>query len=107
MGGYIVPNMEEVTVYHVTHEDNVESIMESGLEPSPSINHSINYVFVTRTEQDAEEVKDAYYAGPEAVVIKADTYEEYLFEDPDPHGDLNSFAHEGPIYPPALEVLDD
>ena len=92
-------------VYHVTHEDNVESIEENGLKPSPSISHDYaEYVYVTPSREDAEEVVDAYYAGPEAVVIEAKVAEHKLIDDPDPHGDLNSLAHDGWIEPSNLEV---
>jgi hypothetical protein len=94
-------------VYHVTHEDNVESIRDSGLEPSPSINHNYaEYVYIVPSLDDADDVIDAYYAGPEAVVIKAQVAEHKLIEDPDPHGDLNSFAHNGHIDPSNIEVLE-
>lgn len=94
-------------VYHVTHEDNVESIKETGLEPSPSINHAYaEYVFVTPSRDDAEDVIDAYYAGPEAVVFKAKVAEHRLIDDPDPCGDLNSLAHEGHIDPKYVEVVE-
>jgi len=93
-------------VYHVTHEDNVESIKQSGLEPSPSINHNYaKYVYVVPTRDDADDVIDAYYSGPEATVIKAKVAEHKLQEDPDPHGDLNSFAHDGHIPARCVEVV--
>jgi len=95
-------------VYHVTHEDNVESIKESGLEPSPSINHNYaEYVYVTPTQEDAKDVIDAYYSGPEAVVLKAKVAEHKLIEDPDPHGELNSLAHDGHISPQNVTVVED
>jgi hypothetical protein len=94
-------------VYHVTHEDNVESIRDSGLEGSASINHDYaEYVFVVPTLEDADDVIDVYFSGPEAVVIKAQVAEYKLIEDPDPHGELNSFAHNGSIDPSSIEVLE-
>ena len=94
-------------VYHVTHEDNVESIKDEGLKPSPSINHNYaEYVYVVPEREDADDVIDAYYSGPEAVVIKAKVAEHKLQPDPDPHGDLNSLAHNGHIPPRSIEVVE-
>jgi len=98
--------MQQTTVFHVTHEDNVESIKENGLKPSPSINHNnMEYVYVTRSIEEAKKVKDAYFAGPEAVTFKAKVYEPYLIEDPDPCGELDSYAHDGHIQPHSIEVV--
>ena len=95
------------TVYHVTHENNVESIKQNGLEPSPSINEAYaEYVYVVPTREDADDVIDAYYGCGNSVVIKASVAEHRLNEDPDPHGDLNSLAHSGHISPGYLEVVD-
>jgi len=94
-------------VYHVTHEDNVESIKESGLEPSPSINHDYaEYVYVVPTRDDADDVIDAYYGAGNSVVIKAQVADHKLIDDPDPHGDLNSLAHNGHIDPSNIEVVN-
>jgi len=97
---------DTMDVYHVTHEDNVESIKEGGLEPSPSINHDYaEYVYVVPTRDDAEEVINAYYGAGNSVVIKATVAEHKLIDDPDPHGDLNSLAHNGHIPPRCVEVV--
>jgi len=94
-------------VYHVTHEDNVESIKKNGLETSPSINHDYSeYVYVTPTREDADDVIDAYYGCGNSAVIKAKVAEHRLIDDPDPHGDLTSFAHEGHIPPRCLELVE-
>jgi RNA:NAD 2'-phosphotransferase (TPT1/KptA family) len=96
------------TVYHVTHEDNIDSIKQEGLKPSPSITQNYEeYVYVTPTRDDADDVVDAYFAGPEAVVIEAKVASHKLMDDPDPHGDLNSLAHNGHIDPEWLTVEDD
>ena len=95
------------TYYHVTHQDNVESIKEDGLEPSPSINHTGKYVFLTSTPEGAEEVINAYYgSGKNAVVLEVNVLEYKLIDDPDPHGDLDSYAHNGRIEPRDIEVLN-
>jgi len=94
-------------VYHVTHEDNVESIKENGLETSPSISHNFaEYVYVVPTREDADDVIDAYYGAGNSTVIKAKVCEHKLKEDPDPHGDLNSLAHSGHIPARCVEVVE-
>jgi len=96
------------TVYHVTHKKHVDSIKANGLEPSPSINHDYaEYVYVTPTRDDADDVIDAYYGAGNSVVIEATVAEHKLIDDPDPHGDLNSLAHNGHIPPRALRVVND
>lgn len=94
------------TYYHVTHRENVESIKQEGLKPSPSVNHATEYVFLTATKEGAQEVMDAYYgSGDNAVVLECNVLEYKLIDDPDPHGELDSYAHNGPIEPRDIEVL--
>jgi len=94
-------------VFHVTDEENVDSIFEQGLQPSPSINDRGEYVFVTPSEDAAKEVEDAYFAsGDDTAMIKASVPEFKLMDDPDPHGDLDSLAYNGEIAPDFLERID-
>ena len=94
------------TYYHVTADENVESIKESGLKPSPSINHNGEYVFLTGSVDGAEEVADAYYRAGGYTILKCNVLEYKLIDDPDPHGDLDSYAHNGRIKPRNIEVVN-
>ena len=102
-----VEGRDEVYVYHVTAKDNVESIQEEGLIPSPSIAMDLDFVYVTPSKDDAQDVVNAYYNGDKhsVAVFRARVMEGALMEDPDPCGDLNSYAHEGHIYPVDIEQV--
>ena len=94
-------------VFHVTPEENVDSIQEQGLQPSPSINDRGKYVFVTPTKEDAKDVEDAYFASSEeTATFRASVPEYKLMDDPDPHGDLESLAFNGEIKPDFLERIE-
>ena len=103
-----VKGRDEVYVYHVTGKENAANIQEEGLIPSPSISMPLDFVYVTPTKEDAQEVIDAYYAGlnDQVAVFKARVMQGALIEDPDPCGDLNSYAHEGHIYPVDIEQVE-
>ena len=87
------------TMYHVTDESNVDSISAEGLRSGIK-----NLVFLTTTPEEAEEIGDIYHTIEEPVVFEAEVMDHKLMEDPEPHGDLNSFAHRGDI--PAHDVAE-
>lgn len=88
------------TMYHVTDESNVDSILEEGLQPNPA--DSRRLVFFTTTTEEAEHIGEIYDTVEEPVVLEAEVMEHKLMDDPEPHGELDSYAHRGAV--PAHDV---
>lgn len=86
-------------MFHVTDESNAESIKENGLKTDPR-----GLCFLTTSKEEAEYIGEIYDTIETAVVFEATVMESSLREDPDPHGDLDSYAHSGQIMPVDLEV---
>jgi len=96
--------MEMQTLYHVTDATNVESIMTDGLKPRATDNRRL--VFFTTTEAEAREIGEIYDTIDQPVVIEAEVRSDKCMPDPEPHGDLDSVAHSGPVPSHDLRVVD-
>lgn len=79
--------METKTLYHVTDAAHVESIQEHGLKGD-----NRGYVFVTDSVEEALHIGEIYPTIESPAVFEAEIEERHLIDDPDPHGDLNSWA---------------
>lgn len=97
--------MTTETLYHVTDESNIESIMDEGLLPNP--NDSNRFVFLTSTKDGAERVGETYDTIEDPVVVEVEVMSHKVEEDPEPHGDLDSYAHRGQIPPHDVEVVHE
>lgn len=97
--------MTTQTLYHVTDESNVESIQNGGLVPHPSRGHHDNFVFLTTSEEEAEYIGEIYNTVDDPAVFEVEVMEHKLQEDPDPHGDLDSYAHRGEIPTHDVELV--
>lgn len=91
------------TLYHVTDVANVDSIRENGLQPNPA--DSDRLVFLTSTVGEAAHIGEIYPTIDEPVVFEAEVMEHKVMDDPEPHGDLDSFAHRGEIPAHDVEVV--
>jgi len=84
------------TLYHVTDASNADSIKsERLLSDDRGMNPGL--VFLTDSVEEALHIGEIYPTIDDPVVFKAEVREYNLKDDPDPHGDLNSFAHTGDI----------
>lgn len=92
------------TLYHVTDESNVESIEEDGLLPNPADSRKL--VFLTSTAEEAEHIGEIYDTIDNSVVLEVEVMEHNLMEDPEPHGNLDSYAHRGSIPAHDVSVLE-
>lgn len=92
------------TLYHVTDESNVDSILEEGLLPNPA--DADRLVFLTSSVEEAENIGEIYDTIDEAVVLEVEAMEHKIMEDPEPHGDLESYAHRGEIPAHDVSVLE-
>jgi len=90
--------MTTKTLYHVTDATNEDSIKAEGLRAGDLK----NLVFLTSSEDEAREIGEIYDTIDDAVVFEVEAMEHNLMEDPEPHGDLDSYAHHGDI--PAHDV---
>jgi len=91
--------MTTKTLYHVTDESNKESIRADGLKAGFK-----NMVFLTTSQDEAEQIGEIYDTIDNPVVFKIEVMEHKLMEDPEPHGDLDSYAHRGDIAAHDVEV---
>lgn len=92
--------MTTKTLYHVTDESNVDSIRNEGLLPNPA--DSRRLVFLTTSVEEAEHIGEIYDTIDDAVVFEVEVMKHKVMDDPEPHGDLDSYAHRGEI--PAHDV---
>jgi len=92
------------TLYHVTDVSNVDSILEEGLLPNPS--DSRRLVFLTGSAEEAAHIGEIYDTIDDPVVLEAEVMEHKLMDDPEPHGDLESYAHRGEIPAYDIDVVD-
>lgn len=92
--------MTTKTLYHVTDASNTDSIKSEGLKAGFK-----NFVFFTDSETEAERIGEIYDNIDEPVVFEVKIMEHKLQDDPEPHGDLNSFAHRGDIPAHDVEVV--
>jgi len=92
--------MTTVTLYHVTDKTNVNSILKEGLKPRP--NDSRRLVFFASCADEASRVGEIYDTIEDPVVLEAEVMEHNVMDDPEPHGDINSYAHRGKV--PAHDV---
>jgi len=83
---------ETRTLYHATDASNVDSIKADGL-------HSDNrdLTFFTDSVEEAKRIGEIYPTIDDTAVFAAEVQERNLTDDPDPHGDLTSFAHRGAV----------
>lgn len=95
--------MTTQTLYHVTDESNVESILEEGLLPNPADNRRL--VFLTSSVDEAEYIGEIYDTIDDPVVLEAEVMEHKIMDDPEPHGDLDSYAHRGEIPSHDVQVV--
>jgi len=89
--------MTTETLYHVTDASNVDSIMRDGLQPNPA--DSDRLVFLTSSVDEAERIGDIYDTIDDAVVLAVEVLSHNVIDDPEPHGDLDSYAHRGAVPP--------
>ena len=80
------------TLYHVTDASNADSIEADGLQAGLK-----NFVFLTDSVEEAQRIGEIYDTVDDPVVFEAEVRTRNLQDDPEPHGDLNSFAHSGDI----------
>lgn len=75
------------TLYHVTDESNVDSILDDGLRADRR-----GLVFATPDPEEAERVGEIYDHIDDAAVLAIEVLEHSIEDDPDPHGDIDSRA---------------
>lgn len=95
--------MTTETLYHVTDASNVDSIMAEGLKPNPA--DSDRLVFLAGSADEAARVGEIYDTIDEAVVLEAEVMEHKIMDDPEPHGDIDSYAHRGSVPAHDVEVI--
>lgn len=95
--------MSTKTLYHVTDASNVDSILSEGLRPQPG--DSRRLVFLTSTAEEAEHIGELYDTIDDAVVLEVEVMEHKVMDDPEPHGDLDSYAHRGEVPAHDVEVV--
>jgi len=93
--------MTTTTLYHVTDAANEDSIKSEGLRAGDLK----NLVFLTTSEDEARNIGEVYDTIDDAVVFEVEVMEHKLMEDPEPHGDLNSYAHRGDIPSHDVQVV--
>lgn len=79
--------MSTRTLYHVTDDANVDSILEEGLQADRR-----GLVFGTTSADEAERVGGVYDHIDDATVLEIEVLQHNVREDPDPHGDIESRA---------------
>jgi len=92
------------TYYHASNAENKDSILENGLQPQSS--DVDNLVFITTNKEDAETVADVYPTIENGVIFEVEIDENNVFEDPEPHGELDSRAHRGAVPPHKISVAE-
>lgn len=97
--------MSTKTMYHVTDAANVDSILGEGLQPNPT--DSRRLVFLTTTTDEASHIGEIYDTIDDPVVLEVEVMEHKLIDDPEPHGELDSYAHLGEIPSHNVRVLED
>jgi len=93
--------MTTQTMYHVTDESNVDSIMTEGIQPGPQ-----GEIYLTDSANDARMLGDVYPSIEDPVVLAADVMECNIHEGPGDAGDIAEFVKRGPIMPVDVEVQD-
>jgi RNA:NAD 2'-phosphotransferase (TPT1/KptA family) len=88
------------TLYHATDAAKKDSIQVEGLRAGMK-----NLVFLTTTAEEAEYIGDIYDTIDDTVIFEVEVMEHNLREDPEPHGDLDSYAHHGDIPAHDVEVV--
>lgn len=97
--------MSTETMYHVTDAANVDSILAEGLQPDPA--DSRRLVFLTSSADEAAHIGEIYDTIDDPVVLEVEVMEHNLMDDPEPHGDLDSYAHRGEIPAHDVRVLEE
>jgi hypothetical protein len=64
-------------------------------------------VFLTSTPDQAARIGEIYDTIDDAVVLEVDVLEHKLMDDPEPHGDLDSYAHRGEVPAHNVRVLEE
>lgn len=95
--------MTTQTLYHVTDAANVDSILKEGLLPNPADRN--RFVFLAGSAEEAARVGELYDTIDEPVVLAVEVMAHKVEDDPEPHGDLDSYAHRGEIPAHDVEVL--
>jgi len=97
--------MTTETLYHVTDTSNVDSILAEGLKPNPA--DADRLVFLAGDADEAARVGELYDTIDDPVVLEVEVMEHKVMDDPEPHGDLDSYAHRGPIPSHDVEVVSE
>ena len=91
--------MTTKTMFHVTDETNVDSIMEEGLQPGAD-----DEIYFTDNAEGAEFLGEVYPTIEEPVVLKAEVMECHIREGPGDAGNVDEFVKDGAVMPVDLEV---
>lgn len=91
--------MTTKTMFHVTDESNVGSIMEDGLQPGAD-----DEIYFTDNSEDAEFLGEVYPTIEEPVVLEAEVMGCHIREGPGDAGDVDEYVKDGAVMPVDLEV---
>jgi len=91
--------MATKTMFHVTDETNIDSIMEEGLQPGVD-----GEIYFTDNVEDAEFLGEVYPTIEEPVVLEAEVMECHIREGPGDAGDVDEFVKSSAVMPVDLEV---